>query len=191
MCVASQSFGTRIPFGMLEDVKLNFVGSYGSRAQMAMAFEFNDEFSRILATKMEFYSNDSSADKIKAINQQIDLVKTQMMANLEKVVERGEKISLLKEKTESLKTESTTFKMRATQMKRVFWWKNIKLWVILGILLVVPLALALSLSWMFLRSFAFPPHTASWLPTLFLPSFAKDHSSLSASKVPRSLCKSS
>lgn len=48
----------------------------------AVAFEMNDEFSRVLHQKMDFYSNDSSSDKIRAINNQIELVKTNMLENM-------------------------------------------------------------------------------------------------------------
>lgn len=56
-------------------------GSVLMTLQDAIAYAMNDNFGRILAQKAEFYSNDKSADKIRAINQQIELVKAQMREN--------------------------------------------------------------------------------------------------------------
>ena len=52
ICVAKEDFGKRIPFGFLDDIRLMFVNKYGNKAQEAIAYEYNDEFSRILQSKM-------------------------------------------------------------------------------------------------------------------------------------------
>lgn len=82
VCVANENFGVRIPFGFLDDIRMLFVNKYGTKGLNAVEYAMNDEFSRILAQKMDFYSNDTSADRIRAINAQIELVKSQMLENL-------------------------------------------------------------------------------------------------------------
>jgi vesicle-associated membrane protein 7 len=44
-----------------------FVAMYGSSAQTALAYAMNDEFSRILAQQMEYFSSDPGADAINRV----------------------------------------------------------------------------------------------------------------------------
>jgi len=137
LCMAKDSLGTRIPFGFLEDVRVLWMNKYGAKGQTAIEYGMNDEFSRVLGQKMDFYSNDTSADKIRAINAQMEVVKKQMKENVEKVMERSENIEELVDKAQGLQTETNSFNFKATTMKRKLWWKNIKLYVILAVVLLI------------------------------------------------------
>ena len=60
-----QSFGRRIPFGFLEDVRQRFTSAYGEVCKAAVAYEYNTEFSRVLSERCHFFSNDPAADAIR------------------------------------------------------------------------------------------------------------------------------
>eukprot|EP01125_Pyxidicula_operculata_P005954 TRINITY_DN2078_c2_g1_i1.p1 TRINITY_DN2078_c2_g1~~TRINITY_DN2078_c2_g1_i1.p1 ORF type:complete len:382 (+),score=113.94 TRINITY_DN2078_c2_g1_i1:20-1165(+) len=137
ICVAKEGFPTHISYGFLDDIQLLWRNKYGSKGTEAIAFAMNDEFSRILKTKMDFYSNDTSADKVRAINAQLEEVRNQLMYNLEKVIERGENIEKLVTKTEKLQTESAVFKHKAVEVKKKFWWQNVKLYIVIFIILII------------------------------------------------------
>ena len=42
-----QSFGRRIPFSFLEDIRGRFMAAYGEACGAAVAYEFNAEFSKV------------------------------------------------------------------------------------------------------------------------------------------------
>jgi len=137
LCMADEAFGRRIPFAFLDDIKNRFFSTYGNRGKTALAYAMNADFARILETQMAYYSNNANADKIRKVHQKIDEVKDIMVTNIERVLERGERIELLVDKTEELNKESLNFKKKSTQLKRAMWWKNVKLMVILGIIILV------------------------------------------------------
>jgi len=137
LCMADEAFGRRIPFAFLDDIKNRFFSTYGNRGKTALAYAMNADFARILETQMAYYSNNANADKIRKVHQKIDEVKDIMVTNNERVLERGERIELLVDKTEELNKESLNFKKKSTQLKRAMWWKNVKLMVILGIIILV------------------------------------------------------
>lgn len=56
-----------------------------------------------------------------------------MVQNIEKVLERGDRIDILVDKTSHLNATSFAFKKRSTALRRQEWWKNIKLMVIIGV----------------------------------------------------------
>jgi vesicle-associated membrane protein 7 len=49
--MAEDTFGRRVPFTFLEDIKREFEITYGDRAKTSLAYGMN-EFSRVLAEKM-------------------------------------------------------------------------------------------------------------------------------------------
>eukprot|EP00026_Physarum_polycephalum_P012468 Phypoly_transcript_12779.p1 GENE.Phypoly_transcript_12779~~Phypoly_transcript_12779.p1 ORF type:complete len:275 (+),score=49.74 Phypoly_transcript_12779:171-995(+) len=149
LCMADESFGRRIPYAFLDNIKSRFLSSYGENAKTAMAYGMNADFARVLQIQMNFYSKDPEADKINKVRGEIDEVKSVLVADIEKVLERGEKIELLVEQTESLQHNAFAFKKGSTQLKHAMWWKNMKITIILifVILILVYFALALACGW--------------------------------------------
>jgi len=137
LCMADEAFGRRIPFAFLEDIKNRFQSTYADRAKTALAFGMNEDFSRVLRTQMDYYSHNPEADKINKIRGEVDEVKSVMVTNIEKVLERGERIELLVDKTETLSQNAFKFKKSSTQLKRAMWWRNIKLLIIIIVILLI------------------------------------------------------
>lgn len=127
MCMADDSFGRRIPFIFLQDLKEKFLTTYGkNRALEAPPYGLN-EFSRVIEKQMEYFSTNPNADRLKQVHGEIEQVKDVMVHNIERVLERGERIELLVDKTDNLNQQAFAFKKRSTQLKRAMWWKNTKI----------------------------------------------------------------
>jgi len=140
LCMTEQSFSRSLAFAFLEDIKQRFGAQYGNTKRTAGSMAMNAEFSRVLQRQMDFFSNNPNADKLTQANQKVDEVKAVMTNNIEQVLERGDKIEVLVDKTEGLYSNATTFKHQATSLKRAMMWKNIKLTlIIVGILIAVVL----------------------------------------------------
>ena len=60
-----------------------------------------------------------------------------MTENIERVLERGERIDLLVDKTDRLGGTARDFRMRSTHLRRQMWWKNERLMVMLAVVGVV------------------------------------------------------
>jgi len=142
LCMADEAFGRRVPFAFLEDIRNRFLATYGNRWQTAPALGMNEDFGRVLQVQMEYFSNNPNADKVNKVKGQLDEITGIMMQNIEKVLERGERIELLVDKTEQLNSTAMNFKKQSTNLKRALWWKNVKLMiVIVAILIVVALVI--------------------------------------------------
>jgi len=63
-------------------------------------------------------------------------VKNIMIENIEKVLERGEKLDLLVDKTEVLQEGALTFRREARRVRQVLWWRSTKLWVVIAAALI-------------------------------------------------------
>lgn len=136
MCMCDDASKRRIPFSFLEDIKDKFKGIYGDRAQTAMAFAMNDDFGRTLQRQLDFY-NGPSADSIATVNSKLDDVKNVMIQNIDMVLQRGEKLELLVDKTENLHQQAFKFQRSAKQLKSAMIWRRVKLFALIFIVLAI------------------------------------------------------
>ena len=92
-----------------------------------------------------YFSTNPTSDAFRAVQGQLSEVKDIMVHNIEKILERGERIDILVDKTDTLNAASFAFKKRSQHLRRMMWWKNIKLIVILSLVGVILLYCAISL----------------------------------------------
>lgn len=141
LCMSDDPNKHRVPYAFLQDMRDNFISKYGTSAPLkAIAFSMNDGFSKIIADRMEYYNSDNPAvDKIDSVQNQLEEVKEVMVQNIEKVLERGEKIELLVDKTDRLNQQAFRFESTSRNLRRALWWKRMKFisFVTIAIALVV------------------------------------------------------
>jgi len=138
LCMGDEASGsTRVAFAYLEDIRNRFRATYGDRARTASEGQMTEDFSRIIETQMKHFSNSSAVDKISRVRTEIDEVRNVMVQGIEKVLERGEKAELLVNKAENLNNQTTSFKTYSTALKNAMWWKNIKLLIAIGVVLII------------------------------------------------------
>eukprot|EP01083_Nonionella_stella_P086679 240942_1 len=145
LCMADEEFGRVIPFNMLEDIKNRFVATYGDRGKTAIAFAMNADFGRVLQKQTEYY-NSPERDKIAVVKEEINQVKNIMFENIDKVLERGDKIELLVDKTDRLDEHAFRFKKRSRRLKNAMWWKNLKMGLLLVFIVLIVIYFILSLA---------------------------------------------
>ncbi|KAI3830430.1 hypothetical protein MKW92_020698 [Papaver armeniacum] len=137
LCMADETAGRRIPFAFLEDVHGRFAKTYGRAVHTALAYAMNDEFSRVLNQQMEYYSNDPNADRINRLKGEMSQVRNVMIDNIDKVLERGDRLELLVDKTANMQGNTFRFRKQARRFKNTLWWRNVKLTIALIILILV------------------------------------------------------
>nr|GMD48708.1 vesicle-associated membrane protein 711 [Ipomoea batatas] len=137
LCMADDVAGRRIPFAFLEDIHQRFVKTYGRAVLSAQAYAMNNEFSRVLNQQMEYYSNDPNADRINRIKGEMSQVRNVMIENIDKVLERGDRLELLVDKTETMQGNTFRFRKQARQFRSSVWWRNVKLIVAVIVVLLV------------------------------------------------------
>ncbi|KZV17367.1 hypothetical protein F511_23050 [Dorcoceras hygrometricum] len=138
LCMANDTFGRRIPFSYLEDIRMRFIKNYGRVAGYASAYAMNDEFSRVLHQQMEFFSSNPSADTLNRVQGEVEIqIRTIMVDNIDKILERGDRIELLVDKTATMQDSSFHFRKQSKQLRRSLWTKNAKLLAMLTCLILL------------------------------------------------------
>ncbi|XP_042415835.1 vesicle-associated membrane protein 714-like [Zingiber officinale] len=137
LCMANDTFGRRVPFLYLEDIHMRFMKNYGRVAHSALAYEMNDEFSRVLHQQMELYSSNPSVDTLTRVRGEVSEVHTIMVDNIEKILDRGDRLALLVDKTATMQDSAFHFRKQSKRLRRALWMKNAKLLAVLTFLIVL------------------------------------------------------
>ncbi|XP_076956536.1 vesicle-associated membrane protein 711-like [Bidens hawaiensis] len=137
LCMADDVSGRRIPFAFLEDIHQRFVRTYGRAILSAQAYGMNDEFSRVLSQQMQYYSNDPNADRINRLKGEMNQVQNVMIQNIDKVLERGDRLEILVDKTSTMQSNTFRFRKQSRRYRNLIWWRNVKLMFAFIFLLLV------------------------------------------------------
>lgn len=131
LCMSDEKNKHRLPYAFLQDMKDLFLAKFGLEpAQRAIAFSFNEDFSPVIQQRMEYYNSGGAMDNIDSLKTQIDDVKEGMVQNIEKVLERGEKIELLVDKTDRLNQQAFRFEASSVLEKDEKYSYLFHLWII-------------------------------------------------------------
>ncbi|KAI4326388.1 hypothetical protein MLD38_031709 [Melastoma candidum] len=145
--VAVEAVGRQMPITFLERVRDDFNQKYGGgKAATAVAKSLNKEYGPKLKEQMQYFvDHPGEFNKLAKVQAQVSEVKGVMMENIEKVLDRGEKIDLLVDKTENLHSQAQDFRQQGTKIRRRLWLQNMKIkLIVLGIFLVLILIIVLS-----------------------------------------------
>lgn len=122
LCLADS--GSRMRgFGFLEDVRKEFEEAFTlEEINNAMAYSLNERFSYKLAHAID-RAEDDSLNRVKA---QIGELRDVMVENINKVLDRGERVELLVDRTSELEARAFTFDRTANEVRSVHWWRRTK-----------------------------------------------------------------
>lgn len=128
---------TRLPMVFLDEVAESFQARYGG-AEEAIAYQYDDDFGPLLRQKVHHFATSPEVDVIGKVKSKIDDARDELVIAIEQLLERGEKIELLVDKTEQMTEHAHKFERTATRLKDSLWWKRLKLYFfvffILGVL---------------------------------------------------------
>lgn len=151
--VAHETAGRGLPFAFLERLKDDFKRSYGARIgfqgphpladddddddlfedTFGIAYNLDKEFGPRIKGHMDYCMNHpEEISKISKIKAQMTEVKGIMMDNIDKVLERGERIEVLVDKTENLQFQTDSFHRQGRELRRKMWLQNLKFKLMVG-----------------------------------------------------------
>ena len=140
LVVAESSLGRRIPFGFLFEIRRRFFETFPAGSEFADmpnygAASFNAELRGLMVD----YGTTAGGqnDAITTAKREIDDVRGIMTKNIEGLLERGERLDLLVDKTDRLGGSAREFRVRSRDLKRRMWWKNVKLMALLAVVVVL------------------------------------------------------
>uniref|UniRef100_A0A6B2LHF2 V-SNARE coiled-coil homology domain-containing protein n=1 Tax=Arcella intermedia TaxID=1963864 RepID=A0A6B2LHF2_9EUKA len=166
-CVAAKELRNTTAFAFLKEVKKLYGEEKGE----------GKKFKKVLKKQMERFSNEKEVNKIVAIQEELEDVKNVMRVNIDKLLERGDKLSTLEDQTASLEMEALGFKKRSQELHRSMWCASLRMkallaFIILAIVTVFVLVILFSVCGTTMQKCS-PPPPAPPLPPQPAPAPSK------------------
>ncbi|KAF2459172.1 synaptobrevin-domain-containing protein [Lineolata rhizophorae] len=140
LVIAPASLGRRIPFGFLLSAQKAFLAEYPPESTDFASLPpygcgaFNGRLKRLMHDVGG--TEGGQSDAIALAQAELAGARDVMTENIERVLERGERIDLLVDKTDRLGGEAREFRVRSRGLRRRMWWKNVKLMVLLVVVII-------------------------------------------------------
>jgi vesicle-associated membrane protein 7 len=146
MCDDPNSTRRRLPFAFLEDARQRFLVQCAA-AVLSELYPLGDAVSpgpvraggraarcryrahRPRRARCRHFPTGTPAARAQ-VNKKLDDVKAVMVQNVECVLERGEKLELLVDKTDRLQASAFTFEKSSRRLKEAMFWKKIKIYAL-------------------------------------------------------------
>lgn len=149
LAIGTESLGRRIPFACLFDVKRHFLETFSMEEISQAGLNEFTAFDSTLRTSMTLVLSHGTeggtgaagvgagGDRAREVQREIDSVKDIMSQNIERVLERGERIDLLVDKSSHLGSSSLAFRKRSQAVKRQMWWQQTRTTALIGSVVLV------------------------------------------------------
>ncbi|XP_065707177.1 vesicle-associated membrane protein 1 isoform X5 [Patagioenas fasciata] len=81
--------------------------------------------------------NLSSNRRLQQTQAQVEEVVDIMRVNVDKVLQRDQKLSELDDRADALQAGASQFESSAAKLKRKYWWKNCKMMIMMGVICAI------------------------------------------------------
>ena len=133
------TYPDRLVFQMFEEIRAGEVLSMVNDSTK----ELNPNGRQKLKEIIEKYQEREKVDKIGEIQNEVNEVKVEVKKNIDKMVENVEDVEKLQQKSNELKDASQEYKNNAQEIRKITWWQNFKLWIIIIVIVLIILGIIL------------------------------------------------
>ena len=107
--------------------------------------ELNPSGRQSLKQLIDVYQEPKNINKIAELQSDVDSLKVDMRKNINKMVESVDDVNELQTKSEALKMETDDYKKGSVEVRRITWWQNVKLMIVLGLVVLILIILIIVL----------------------------------------------
>eukprot|EP00045_Choanoeca_perplexa_P002352 m.24039 g.24039 ORF g.24039 m.24039 type:complete len:218 (+) comp11468_c0_seq1:208-861(+) len=141
LCLANPGSSAKVAFTMLSRMGDAFMAECAEKGQTAHAYSLESAFGPVLRREMAWANQANNDTALMRAQAQVNEVKEVMVENIDKVLQRGDRIDLLVDKADALELEAGRFKKNATKLKKRMWWKDFKCKLLMIFLVLLALLL--------------------------------------------------
>ena len=125
-CFVTRDVGESDAFRLVANICDRYEAQFGSMSTTAQL----PEPSRVVPLLREATTQFNSRSAMASIRAKVEDVKSTMTANIERVLDRGERLDDMAVKTESMRSQAEVFRAKGRSLRRQMWWQNVK-WTLL------------------------------------------------------------
>jgi len=135
--ITGLAYPSRVAIQMLQELYSDFMEKFGSDVGSAVDNSLTKKAKNVMNTTCKKYDDLDKVDKSTALLGKVDEVKSSMQSNIADMLKNTEQADSLAEKSDQLNEQATVFKKKSSDLKKQMAWKNLKMTLLLGALIVV------------------------------------------------------
>lgn len=139
--ICKSNYPQRCSHAALEELQRTFISKAGEKAATAKDRSLDKLCNSLLVKICEKYDNLSEVDKLASVTRKVDTVKLVMQENVDLALQNCVKLESIEKQAEELQQQAGVFKRSAHDLKKKMWWKNIKMQLIIGAVVLIILAI--------------------------------------------------
>ena len=132
LVLVEEKYPERLVFQMIENIKEENIPLMVNDETK----ELNTQGRQAIKQLVEKYKDKNNFNKIAEIQKDVDEIKVQMKENIKKQVDSMEDVNKLEEKSANLKMQTADYANNANTLKKVTWWQNCKLTIIIAVIII-------------------------------------------------------
>ena len=132
LVLVEEKYPERLVFQMIENIKEENITLMVNDETK----ELNPQGRQAIKQLVEKYQDQKNFNKIAEIQKDVDEIKVQMKENIKKQVDSMEDVNKLEEKSANLKMQTADYANNANTLKKVTWWQNCKLTIIISVIII-------------------------------------------------------
>lgn len=137
--ITGQGYPSRVAIQMLQELYKEFHKQYASEASTASTDVFTKKAKGLLKDTCTKYDDLSKVDKTSSVLNKVEEAKSSMQSNIANMLKNSEQAETLAVKSDQLNEQASVFKKRSTDLKKQMAWKDLKMTLILGTIIVIVL----------------------------------------------------
>jgi len=122
---------------MLQELYKDFMHVFGNEAKTGAENSLDKKANNILKAACQKYDDLKKVDKMSAVQVKVDAVTTTMQDNIAKLLVNTTKAEVLAEQSDQLNEQASIFQKRSTSLRKQMAWKNTKMTLLLGGIVLV------------------------------------------------------
>merc|ERR550534_119116 len=146
LCVCGKDMHIDSAFEFLNTLKVAFEEKYGVYAHNLKAYDINEQFHSVIMGQINVANEaEGGMNDMDVLKEKVDGIKKIAASNFNRLITRDEHINMISYKSNLLSEDAKEFERGAVELKRHFFWKNIKMWLCLFSVLLVVIYLIVSM----------------------------------------------
>lgn len=142
--ITGLNYPSRVAIQMLQELYKQFMDSFAGDCKTAKDGALTKKGKKILSDCCAKYDDLSKVDKAAALLGKVDVVKQTMQSNIANMLKNTEQADELAEKSDQLNEQASVFKKKSGDLRKQMAWKNMKMTLLLGGIIVVILIVILA-----------------------------------------------
>jgi hypothetical protein len=135
--ITERTYPVRAAHACLEEFQRTFLQKTGTKSLEVKERGLDSQTSSLLRKLCEKYDNLHEVDKLAAVINKVESVKLVLQENVQVALANCVTLDNIQQAAQDLQAHAGMFKKGATQLKKQMWWKNFRMKMLLGFVILV------------------------------------------------------